>query len=112
MLRTENVVKIYDPKRPEVKALAGISLNFPEKGMVFVVGKSGSGKSTLMNMLGCLDSPSSGEVYIDGRADKDNKSQRVALSGAFYLGIIRRMAYEFHFIAAFFKPLSGRRFSL
>ena len=105
MLRTENVVKIYDPKRPEVKALAGISLNFPEKGTVFVVGKSGSGKSTLMNMLGCLDSPSSGEVYIDGRADKNNKSQRVALSGAFYLGIIRRMAYEFHFIADFFKPL-------
>ena len=107
MLRTENVVKIYDPKRPEVKALAGISLNFPEKGMVFVVEKSGSGKSTLMNILGCLDSPSSGEVYIDGRAAKDNKSQRVALSGAFYLGLIRRMTYEFHFIADFFKPLSG-----
>lgn len=68
MLRTDNVVKIYDPKRPEVKALAGISLSFPEKGMVFVVGKSGSGKSTLMNILGCPDSPSSGEVYIDGRA--------------------------------------------
>lgn len=67
MIRAEGLVKVYDPSHPEVQALAGVSFVLPPRGMVFVVGKSGSGKSTLMNILGGLDRPTSGEVFIDGR---------------------------------------------
>ena len=67
MIRAENLVKIYDASRPDVRALDGVSFVLPARGMVFFVGKSGSGKSTLMNILGGLDSPTSGEVYIDGK---------------------------------------------
>ena len=67
MIRAEKLVKIYDASRPDVRALDGVSFVLPARGMVFFVGKSGSGKSTLMNILGGLDSPTSGEVYIDGK---------------------------------------------
>lgn len=66
MIRAENLVKIYDSAHPETRALDGVSFILPSHGMVFVVGKSGSGKSTLMNILGGLDTPTSGEVYVDG----------------------------------------------
>ena len=72
MLRVQNLEKIYSSRRGiRVKALKGISLNFPEKGLVFVLGKSGSGKSTLLNLLGGLDRPTSGEIIVAGRSSKD-----------------------------------------
>ena len=56
MLETVGLVKIYKPKKGvPVKALDGVSLKFPDRGMVFLLGKSGSGKSTLLNVLGGLD---------------------------------------------------------
>lgn len=67
MLRAENLVKVYDAAYPDVRALGGVSFSLPARGMVFIVGKSGSGKSTLMNILGGLDAPTEGEVYIDGK---------------------------------------------
>ena len=48
-----------------------INVDFPEKGLVFLLGKSGSGKSTLLNMIGGLDRPDSGEVIVKGRSSKD-----------------------------------------
>ena len=67
MLKLKNLKKIYKNKRgKEVKALDGVSLEFPEKGLVFILGKSGSGKSTLLNVCGGLDKPDEGEVIIDG----------------------------------------------
>lgn len=67
MLELKNLTKIYKSgRRGECRALDGISFNLPERGMVFVLGKSGSGKSTMLNILGGLDSASSGELYIDG----------------------------------------------
>ena len=63
MLETKELVKIYKPKKGiPVKALNKISLKFPEKGMVFLLGKSGSGKSTLLNVLGGLDKYDGGEL--------------------------------------------------
>ena len=68
MLSIKNLEKTYESRNGiRIKALKGISLDFPETGMIFVLGKSGSGKSTLLHMLGGLDNPSSGEVIIDGR---------------------------------------------
>ena len=74
MLEIRNVSKTYRAKSGvAVKALDRVSLTFPEKGMVFLLGKSGSGKSTLLNVLGGLDTfdADGGEVIIKGRTSKD-----------------------------------------
>ncbi len=72
MLQVKNLTKIYNPKKgAQVRALDGVSLNFPEKGMVFLLGKSGSGKSTLLNVCGGLDNPTDGEVIVKGKSSKD-----------------------------------------
>ncbi|HEY8443282.1 MAG TPA: ABC transporter ATP-binding protein, partial [Clostridia bacterium] len=72
MLEIRNVTRIYKPKKGvPVKALDNVSLKFPEKGMVFILGKSGSGKSTLLNILGGLDRADKGEIIIKGKSSKD-----------------------------------------
>ncbi len=71
MLEVKNLTKIYKPKNGvEVRALDDVTLSFPEKGMVFLLGKSGSGKSTLLNVSGGLDAPTSGEIIVKGRSSK------------------------------------------
>ena len=74
MISVENLTKIYKEKKFSVTALGGVSFTLPDAGMVFVVGKSGSGKSTLLNMLGGLDSPTSGEIVVDGLKFSDIKT--------------------------------------
>ncbi len=71
MLEIRDLKKIYKGKKgADVHALDGVSLKFPEKGMVFLLGKSGSGKSTLLNVCGGLDAPTSGEIIVKGRSSK------------------------------------------
>ena len=67
LIRVENLHKIYNPGENEVRALDGVSLTIEKGEFVAIVGHSGSGKSTLMNMLGCLDTPTSGHYYLNGR---------------------------------------------
>lgn len=89
MLETVNLSKVYKPKKGvPVKALDGISLRFPEKGMVFLLGKSGSGKSTLLNLLGGLDKYDSGEIIIKGVSSKDFKQQYFDSYRNTYVGFI------------------------
>ena len=65
MLRLKNIKKIYHSKKgPDTTALQDINLYFPSKGMIFILGKSGSGKSTLLNIIGGLDTPTSGEILL------------------------------------------------
>ena len=66
MLQLRNITKTYKVGNGQVVALDNVSIDFPDKGIVFVVGKSGSGKSTLLNILGGLDKMDSGEIIIDG----------------------------------------------
>lgn len=71
MLEVKNLSKIYKTKGGDVKALDNVSVTFPEKGMIFLLGKSGSGKSTLLNICGGLDSPTSGEIIVKGKSSKN-----------------------------------------
>ena len=68
VVRTEELKKYYPLGTHTVKALDGVNLTVKEGEFVAITGKSGSGKSTLLHMLGALEVPTSGEVYIDGKS--------------------------------------------
>lgn len=66
MIKIENLGKIYDTGKISVEALKSIDLEVHKEEFVSIMGASGSGKSTLMNILGCLDKPTSGSYILDG----------------------------------------------
>ena len=76
MIRLEGITKIYQMGDSEVRALDGVDLHIKPHEFVAIIGPSGSGKSTLMNMIGCLDVPTSGRYWIDrveGSSMSDNE---------------------------------------
>ena len=76
ILRVENLTKVYGKGENEVRALDGVSFSVEKGEFVAIVGSSGSGKSTLLHMLGGLDIPSEGEVWVDGKElSKLNENQ-------------------------------------
>lgn len=75
MIEIKNLTKIY---RSGVKALDDISFEVADGEMLAIVGRSGSGKSTLMNILGCLDTPTTGEYYLNGERIADADSRNLA----------------------------------
>ena len=66
MIKLEEVTKVYRMGMEEVRALDGITLWVDEGEMLVIMGPSGSGKSTLLHIMGCLDRPTEGKVFIDG----------------------------------------------
>ena len=66
LIKVEDLCKIYNPGENEVRALDHVNLEIKTGEFVAIIGQSGSGKSTFMNMLGCLDVPTSGKYYLNG----------------------------------------------
>ena len=67
LITIQDMCKIYNPGENEVRALDHVNLTIDQGEYVAIIGHSGSGKSTLMNMLGCLDVPTSGSYYLNGK---------------------------------------------
>ena len=66
VIQIENLTKVYQMGEVQVHALRGVSFTVTPGEVLAIMGPSGSGKSTLMNMLGCLDTPTAGDYYLDG----------------------------------------------
>lgn len=89
MLEAKELKKVYKTKKGvSVEALKGVSIKFPQKGMVFLLGKSGSGKSTLLNLLGGLDKYDDGEIIIKGVSSKEFKQGHFDSYRNTYVGFI------------------------
>jgi len=78
VIEAENLSKVYRMGAVEVHALCGLSLKIAKGEVVAIMGPSGSGKSTLMNIIGCLDRPSSGEYILDGERTAQLKDDQLA----------------------------------
>jgi putative ABC transport system ATP-binding protein len=79
IIQTEDITKVYGMGDAQVKALDGVSLKIKENEFVAIMGPSGSGKSTIMNILGCLDRPTSGKYYLAGEDVSDLDKTRLAI---------------------------------
>ncbi len=78
VIETRDLTKVYKMGQVEVHALRGLSMRVLRGEVVAIMGPSGSGKSTLMNMIGCLDRPTSGEYYLDGEPVANLKDDQLA----------------------------------
>ncbi len=78
VIQAENLRKVYKMGEVEVHALRGLSLKIGRGEIVAIMGPSGSGKSTLMNIIGCLDRPTSGEYFLDGQRVSNLKDDQLA----------------------------------
>ena len=92
ILRVENLTKTYGKKDTEVKALDNISFSVNKGEFIAIVGASGSGKSTLLHLIGGVDKPSSGKVYINGKDIYSLSKDEIAIFRRNEIGLI----YQFY----------------
>ncbi|HYG64606.1 MAG TPA: ABC transporter ATP-binding protein [Thermoanaerobaculia bacterium] len=78
LIELRDIHKVYDMGAEQVRALNGVDLSVERGEYVAIMGSSGSGKSTLMNLLGCLDTPSSGSYVLNGTAVQELDDQQLA----------------------------------
>ena len=92
ILKIENLSKIYGEGENQVKALDNVSFSVPKGQFVAIIGPSGSGKSTLLHILGGVDKPSSGKVYLDGQDVYAQNEDQLAIFRRRQVGLI----YQFY----------------
>jgi putative ABC transport system ATP-binding protein len=88
LIETKDLGKVYSTGRIQVKALDGINLTVSKGAFLGIAGPSGSGKSTLMNLLGGLDTPTSGSIQVAGRMVSSLNHQELTLYRRFQVGMI------------------------
>lgn len=92
ILRVENLTKVYGKGENEVRALDGVSFSVEKGEFVAIIGPSGSGKSTLLHILGAVDEPSSGKVFIDGKDVFKQNEEQLAIFRRRQVGLV----YQFY----------------
>src|ERR1700691_5758721 len=78
IIRTWDLMKTYVMGDQTIHAVAGVDIEIKKSEYVAIMGPSGSGKSTLMNLIGCLDSPTSGLYYLNGKLGRDMDDDQLA----------------------------------
>ena len=92
ILTVENLTKVYGKGENEVRALDNVSFSVEKGEFVAIIGPSGSGKSTLLHILGAVDEPSSGKVYMDGRDVFKQNEEQLAIFRRRQVGLV----YQFY----------------
>ena len=92
LLKVEELCKIYGKDENEVRAVDGVSFSVPKGQMVAIIGASGSGKSTLLHLLGAVDQPTSGKVWLDGQDVFKHNKKELAIFRRRQVGLI----YQFY----------------
>ncbi len=92
ILKVEDLCKVYGKGENEVRAVDGVSFRVPKGQMVAVVGASGSGKSTLLHMIGAVDRPTSGKIWLDGQDVFERNNRELAIFRRRQVGLI----YQFY----------------
>lgn len=92
ILRVENLKKVYGKGENQVEALAGISFSVAQGEFVAIIGPSGSGKSTLLHILGGVDRPTNGKVFVNGIDVYEQKEEQLAIFRRREVGLI----YQFY----------------
>ncbi len=92
LLKIENLCKVYGKGENEVRAVDNVSFTVPKGQMTAIVGASGSGKSTLLHMIGAVDRPTSGKIYLDGQDIFAQNNKELAIFRRRQVGLI----YQFY----------------
>ncbi|KPJ50523.1 hypothetical protein AMJ40_02655 [candidate division TA06 bacterium DG_26] len=103
VLRGENIHKVYRTQAEELWVLTGIDLEVKEKDMLFVTGPSGSGKSTLLHILGGLDRPTRGRVFLDSVEISSHPRNRIDALRNRNVGFV----FQFHYLLSEFNCLEN-----
>jgi putative ABC transport system ATP-binding protein len=96
IIQTNNIKRVFEVGSETVQALKGINLNVESGEFISIMGPSGSGKTTLMNIIGCLDTPSSGEYFLNNQLVNDLNEDQLAIIRNKEIGFVFQ---SFHLLA-------------